>query len=121
MLMGTLAVLAALAGGGAATPDARALAFLNDIVHGDDGAVVTHFDPTMRGALSAEGLNAAWGAYQLQFGGYAGHGEPERVSLGRSIVVRIPLEMSHKWGEFRITFEQGGEIAGLFLRTGVPL
>lgn len=123
-LVGILAVLAVLIlpGSGAAAPDARALGFLSDIVNSDDAAVVSHFNPTLRATLPAGRLKAAWAAYELQFGSYVGHGEPQTVALGTSTVVRVPLEMSRRRGEFRITFEANGQIAGLyFLRTGVPL
>lgn len=111
-----------LAAPAAAAPGPRALAFLSDVVHGREGTVVADFNPQMREALSAARLQAAWAAYELQFGSYVGHGEAEIVPLGTSTVVRIPLRMSREQGEFRITFEAGGEIAGLyFLRTGVPL
>lgn len=111
-----------LASPAAAAPGQRALGFLSDVVQGRDDAVVAAFNPRMRAALDAAGLKTAWATYELHFGSYVGHGEPELVALGTSTVVRVPLHMARGQGEFRITFAASGEISGLyFLRTGVPL
>jgi hypothetical protein len=123
-LAGTIAAIAAIAfvSSAAAAPGVTGVGVLNDIVRGNDSSVVARFNPQMRATLSTAGLKAGWAAYQLEFGGYVSHGPPEVVSLGANDVVRIPLRMARRQGEFRVTFEANGEIAGLyFLRTGVPV
>jgi hypothetical protein len=124
-----LAALAAAAVGllalpPAAAPDrtSEALVLLSDVVAGRDSAVVDRFDERMRASLSSEGLRAAWATYEQAFGRYVGHGAPQSSTLGAYTVVQVPLTMSVRGGEFRISFAADGSIAGLyFLRRGVPL
>jgi hypothetical protein len=105
----------------AATPRSEALIVLADVVHNRDAAVVARFNPQMRAGLSAAKLRTDWSLYQIAFGRYVSHGTPTVVRVGAVTVIRIPLRMSHRRGEFRLTFN-GGKIAGLYLlRTGVPL
>jgi hypothetical protein len=105
-----------------ASPGPAALALLSDVVHSRDTAVVARFDPQMRASLSATKLRDDWWLYRLAFGRYLGHGPPTVVKLGSLVVVRVPLRMSTRRGEFRVSFAPDGRIAGLyFLRTGVPL
>lgn len=112
-----------------ATPPARAVApsseglvLLGDIVAGRDAAVVARFDTRMRATLDAARLDAAWAKYRSLFGGYVSHGQPRETAVGTLTVVRVPLEMTRRPGEFRVTFDAGGLVAGLyFLKTNVPL
>jgi hypothetical protein len=108
-----------------ATPaswNAEALRLLSDLVHGDDRAVVATFNGQMTRMLSASRLAGDWNLYQRVFGRYLGHGRPVAVVRGTLSVIRIPLHMSKRPGEFRITFQPNGRVAGLYLlRTGVPL
>ncbi len=105
-----------------ASRTAEALRLLSDLVHGDAQAVVATFNAQMTRMLSASRLAGDWNFYQTVFGRYLGHGRPVAVVRGTLSVIRIPLHMSKRTGEFRITFQQNGRVAGLYLlRTGVPL
>ncbi len=107
-----------------ATPSraAEALRLLTDLARGNDKAIVATFNPQMRAALPAARLASSWALYQAAFGHYVGHGRPVAVLRGTLTVIRIPLRMSVRPGEFRITFQPDGRVAGLYLlRTGVPL
>jgi hypothetical protein len=118
----TAALLLALPPPAPADRASEALVLLDDVVHGRDAAVVARFDERMRAGLNDAGLQAAWARYEQAFGRYVGHGQPQSSTLGPYTVVRVPLTMSGRDGEFRISFAADGRIAGLyFLRSGVPL
>lgn len=118
----TAAVLLALPPAAPADRASEALVLLGDVVHGRDSAVVARFDDRMRASLNEAGLEDAWARYEQLFGRYVDHGEPRSSALGPYTVVRVPLTMSRRDGEFRISFATDGKIAGLyFLRSGVPL
>lgn len=99
----------------------KALALLADVVGGRDQPVVAEFDPQMHAALAAPALRTAWASYEAVFGRYRSHGQPRLVEVGSETVVRIALTMSRRPGEFRVTFDPQGQVAGLyFLRSGLP-
>lgn len=84
--------------------------------------VTEHFDSAMRARLSARDVCAAWHSYTALFGNYVSHGTPRLVRVGTERVVQIALHLRKRDGEFRVTFDRNGRIAGLYLlRTGVPL
>ncbi|MEU6509119.1 DUF3887 domain-containing protein [Streptomyces sp. NPDC046942] len=102
--------------------DAIALRTLNDIVKGDYTAATAHFDATVRRQLPPDALKQAWSNYQEQFGRYTSHQRPEDAKAGGFTVVSVPLRMERGPGEFRVSFDNGGAVSGLFfLRPGVPL
>ncbi|WP_369393567.1 DUF3887 domain-containing protein [Streptomyces sp. CG1] len=102
--------------------DRFALQTLNDIVHGSFAAATAHFDATMRKQLPPDALAKVWTAYQHQFGRYQSHGNPKDNAFGKFTVVSVPLRMEHQPGEFRVSFNKDGTIAGLFLlKPGVPI
>ncbi|MEU9476573.1 DUF3887 domain-containing protein [Streptomyces sp. NPDC048191] len=102
--------------------DTVALQTLNDIIKGDYKAATAHFDANMRKHLPPDVLGRVWKSYQAQFGRYRSHEKPEDVKSGRFTVVRVPLRMEHSAGEFRVSFDKSGAIAGLFfLKPGVPV
>jgi hypothetical protein len=120
-LIGFVAAFAAPPAG-AVVPSSDGLALLAGVVAGRDDAVVTRFDPRLRATLDAAGLKAAWTKYRNLFGSYVSHGQPRETALGTLTVVRVPLEMKRRPGEFRVTFDAEGRVAGLyFLKTNVPL
>jgi hypothetical protein len=101
--------------------DTIALKALDDIVKGDYKAATAHFDADMRKHLPPEGLKDSWTHYQDEFGHYKSHRKPKDVKSGRFTVVSVPLRMAKSDGEFRVSFDKSGAIAGLFfLRPGVP-
>jgi len=105
--------------GEAAThPAGAALVALANIVHGREQAVVATFNTQMARQLSSAKLARDWGLYELVFGRYLGHGQPVTVSLPPLTVVRVPLKMARRPGEFRISYQPDGRVAGLyFLRS----
>ncbi|MGJ5751437.1 uncharacterized protein DUF3887 [Streptomyces puniciscabiei] len=106
----------------ASKDDTVALHTLDDIVKGHYKAATAHFDASMRKHLPPDGLEKVWKSYQAQFGHYRSHGKPKDTESGRYTVVGVPLRMQHSAGEFRLSFDKKGSVAGLFfLKPGVPV
>ncbi|AOR34329.1 hypothetical protein BFF78_27695 [Streptomyces fodineus] len=102
--------------------DTVALQTLDDIVKGDYKAATAHFDANVRGHLPPDALKQAWTNYQAQFGRYQSHQKPKDAKSGKFTVVSVPLRMQHGPGEFRVSFDDKGAVAGLFfLKPGVPV
>ncbi|MGW2647636.1 DUF3887 domain-containing protein [Streptomyces sp. NPDC001393] len=102
--------------------DTVAVRMLDDIVKGHYRAATAHFDTDMRGHLPPDGLEKVWKSYQAHFGHYTSHGKPKDTKSGRYTVVSVPLRMQHGPGEFRVSFDSKGAVAGLFfLKPGVPI
>jgi hypothetical protein len=102
--------------------DRLALQMLEDIVHGNYAAATAHFDATMRRQLPPAALAKAWKSYQEEFGRYRSHQAPKDVAFGGFTVVKVPLRMERRPGEFRVSFHKDGTVAGLFfLKPGVPV
>lgn len=101
---------------------AQALRLLADLVAGRDHAIVAMLDTQLAAVLSPAELTQGLTTYEAQFGRYLGHGTPTVLVLGGETVVRVPLHMSRRPGEFRLAFGRGGRVSGFYLlRTGVPL
>lgn len=99
-----------------------ALETLDEVVRGDFAAVAARFDETLRHQATPEALAQSWKDYQEQFGPYRSHGDPQQVTSVQGSVVNVPLRMEKGAGEFRVTFDDGGQLIGLyFLRTGIPV
>lgn len=99
-----------------------ALDTLAEVVRGDFTAVSARFAPQLRSQASPEVLAKSWKAYEGAFGGYVSHGEPRQTETASGTVVNVPLRMADRPGEFRVTFDDGGRLIGLyFLRVGVPV
>lgn len=107
---------------GQADDEQLALDTLDEVVRGDFAAVSDRFDETLRHQASPEVLARSWKDYQEQFGLYQSHGDPEQVASVQGAVVNVPLHMADGTGEFRVTFDDDGQLIGLyFLRTGIPV
>lgn len=107
---------------GQADDERLALDTLDEVVRGDFTAVSARFDETLRHQASPEALAQSWKDYQEQFGPYRSHGDPSQVASVQGSVVNVPLHMEKGAGEFRVTFDEGGHLIGLyFLRTGIPV
>lgn len=107
---------------GQADDERRALETLDEVVRGDFAAVSARFDETLRHQASPETLAQSWKDYQEQFGSYRSHGDPQQVTSVHGSVVNVPLRMEKGAGDFRVTFNEGGHLVGLyFLRTGIPI
>lgn len=106
----------------ASQDDTIALQTLDDIVKGDYTAATAHFDATVRRQLPPDALEKAWQNYEAQFGAYRSHQNPKDVAVGRFTVVSVPLRMERGPGEFRVSLDKTGAVAGLFfLKPGAPL
>lgn len=102
--------------------DRLALDTLDEVLRDDFAAVSARFDEALRSQASPEFLAKSWKDYQEAFGAYQSHGNPEQVPFSEGTVVRVPLRMAERPGEFRVTFDGDGQITGLyFLRAGVPV
>ena len=120
--IGTSSASAIASSGLATSRTGKALSLLADLFHGRDQAVVAALSTQMARSLTSGKLASAVATYEARFGRYLGHDSPTTVLLGADTVVRVPLRMSRQSGEFRITFDPEGRVAGLYLlRTGVPL
>ena len=103
-------------------PVAVAVAELGAIQQGRCAEVAAHFDAAVKGGLDAPGLCRAWRDYERVFGNYLAHGAPVSLRRGSVTVVRVPLTMAAAAGEFRVSYDPQGTIAGIFfLRSGVPV
>jgi len=67
-------------------------------------------------------LQQSWELYQQVFGAYQSHGAPENIQRGDVTVVNVPLQMTRRPGQFRLTVQPDGSVASLtFLKEGVPV
>ncbi|WP_330335367.1 DUF3887 domain-containing protein (plasmid) [Streptomyces sp. NBC_00536] len=99
-----------------------ALDTLDEVVQGNFTAVSARFTEPLRPQAPPELLAKSWQDYQQAFGSYQSHGDPTQVTSGDQTVVSVPLQMAKQPGEFRVTFNNNGQLTGLFfLRTGVPV
>lgn len=103
-------------------PDQVALSTLDEIVRGDYPAAAADFNPTMQSLLPTQALQQSWELYQQVFGAYQSHGAPENIQRGDVTVVNVPLQMTRRTGQFRLTVQPDGSVASLtFLKEGVPV
>ncbi|KRD14256.1 hypothetical protein ASE48_04355 [Mycobacterium sp. Root265] len=103
-------------------PDQVALATLDEIVRGDYPAAAADFNPTMQSLLPTQALQQSWDLYQQVFGAYQSHGVPENIQRGDVTVVNVPLQMTRRPGQFRLSVQPDGTVASLtFLKEGVPV
>lgn len=103
-------------------PDQVALSTLDEIVRGDYPAATAEFNPTMQTMLPTQALQQSWNLYQQVFGAYLSHGAPESIQRGDVTVVNVPLQMTRRPGQFRMSVQPDGTVASLtFLREGVPV
>ena len=101
---------------------ADALSVVAELAFGKFVLIVTGFDPTVKGQYSETDLSTKWTTFEATFGDYQGHRAPISVKLAGLWVERMPVTMAHNQGEIRVTYDQNGQIAGLyFLKVGVPI
>ncbi len=86
-----------------------------DLAGGRDGAIVTHFDATMKARLSATQLAAGWRSASGPLGPYEGPGQVSTQSVGANLVVGVLARFARGELDVTTTFLPTGEIAGLFL------
>lgn len=98
-----------------ATSNMRALEQLANLVNGNHAAVAAALEPGLRPRLTPEAIGRAWADYQREFGAYRSHGAPVAIPRGAVTEVNVPLTMARRPGRFQITFNQAGQIAGIYL------
>ncbi|WP_217428269.1 DUF3887 domain-containing protein [Microlunatus speluncae] len=93
---------------------------IDDLAAGNWSAVTARFDPTMTGALSADGLSAAWAQIVGRAGAYESRGEPTAVRTADVTITDTPL--AFEAGDFtaRVSFRDDRTIAGLYLLDAEP-
>ena len=114
-----LAAALSLTGCGNAAPsghaDQLAVAVVDHLASSDVAGATTDFSPAMAKMLPAADLTQKWKHYQQVLGDYRAHGQPQAVAQGPLTVVNVPLSMAQKPGQLRVTVDQTGHVAGLFL------
>jgi serine/threonine protein kinase len=99
-----------------------ALQMLDDIVRGNYASAAASFDNQLRQKISTQSLADGWRSYQQALGGYQSHGDLLQVPYGGFTIVNVPLQLQQQPGQFRVTFNDDGTVAGLlFLKAGVPV
>jgi hypothetical protein len=99
-----------------------AVADLTAIQQDHCAQVETRLNDTMKTKLTAAEMCGGYQDFVAQFGSFVSHGAPTATAAVGDTVIRVSLRMSRRPGEFRITYDSQGKIAGLyFLRSGVPL
>lgn len=97
-----------------------ALTILDDVVRGDYVAATASFDSQLRQKISPQLLADSCKSYQQTLGAYQSHGAPEQLPNGDYTEVIVALQMKQEPGQFLVTFNRDGTVAGLFfLRAGV--
>jgi hypothetical protein len=92
----------------------RASALLADIAERHWDHVRATFGQPMAGALDAPGLAAAWAQVIGTNGDYQGMGEPVVHQAGDLTVVNVPLRFEAAELTGRVSFDQSGQVAGLY-------
>lgn len=95
--------------------DQLAVAVVDNLAGSNVAAATTDFSPAMAQMLPAANLTQKWKHYQEVLGDYRSHGQPQDIAQGPLTVVNVPLSMAQKPGQLRVTVDQSGHVAGLFL------
>lgn len=93
----------------------HAVALVDAVVDGRWADACADFDPRVREHLSPDGLAAAWAQTAGLVGGYEGRGEPYALRAGDYTVVNVPLRFEAGDRVARISYDDDGRVAGLFL------
>ena len=103
------------------TADA-ATKLVDDVAAGNFAAITSHFDAKMAPNYSGKQLAQDWQGFQQAFGDYESHGEPKETKRGTVTIEQVPVKLSKRNGEVRISYNPDLTIAGLyFLKRGEPL
>lgn len=98
-------------------PDAaeRAVAVFADLVAGRWAAVRRDFDERMAAELPTDTIIDVWTRVVGLIGAYERMGEPIALRLGGHTVVNVPIHCEAGEVDGRVTFNDDGTVAGLFL------
>jgi hypothetical protein len=78
--------------------------------------VLRDLDEKMREHLSADRLAAGWAHMSGTYGSLERVGDPFAFQAGDHSIVNIPLHFEAGEANGRVTFDQAGQVAGLFIR-----
>jgi Protein of unknown function (DUF3887) len=92
----------------------RAAILLADVAEQRWPQVISGFDQRMAGALDTPRLAAAWAQVIGMAGAYEGMGEPVAHQAGDYTVVDVPLRFEAAEMTGRVSYNQAGEVAGLY-------
>jgi hypothetical protein len=92
----------------------RAAALLADVAEQRWDQATSGFDQRMAKALDARGLAAAWAQVVGMAGEYQGMREPVAYQVGDYTVVDVPLRFEAAEMTGRVSYDQAGQVAGLF-------
>jgi hypothetical protein len=94
----------------------RALAIFAAQAGGRSAEILGQLDDRMREKLDADRLAAGWAHMIGMFGSLERTGDPFAFRAGEYTSVRIPLYFEAGEAEGRVTFDDAGQVAGLFIR-----
>ena len=92
-----------------------ALALIGAFFDGQDEQVIADFDETMLAQLPAEKLDDVRLQLLDLVGSYQSAGEPFVRRIGKHTVVDVPLEFEAGPMKCRVSYDQEGRVAGLFV------
>jgi hypothetical protein len=95
--------------------DDRASGLFAQLADGDWAAVANEFNATMAAALPADKLAATWAQVVGMVGAYEGMGAPFARAQGDYSVVDVPLHFEAGEMKGRVSYDQQGQVAGLFI------
>ena len=98
----------------------RAVEFLADYLDGEWERVRGRFDETMAEQLNAARLAAAWAQAVATFGQYESMGEPFVRAAADYTVVHVELHFEAGDCVARISYDQQGRVAGLYITPARP-
>lgn len=118
LLRFTLALFAAAAfsTAWAQDPTERAIAALDQLDAGQYEEVTASFTPEMGAELDAATLGQVWASLPQQLGALQSRGEPVTGEQDGHDVVVIPLQYEHTAANAIFSFNDEGQIAGLFIQ-----
>ena len=98
----------------------RARQVIDSLSTNDWDAITAQFDAAMRSALTADSLAAAWTQTVCTVGGFESRGDTTVSRSGHVTVTNTPLGFEAGELVARVSFQDDGSIAGLFLTVPEP-
>ncbi|NLC77569.1 MAG: DUF3887 domain-containing protein [Clostridia bacterium] len=90
--------------------------FVNLLAEGKYGEAILYFDETMKEELSPGDLRVAWETLLEKGGNYVGQKYNEVIDFDFHRVILIDGIFERAQVEFRITFDEAEQIAGLYIK-----
>ena len=99
---------------------AKARLVIDSLSTNDWDAVTAQFDAAMRSALTADSLSAAWTQIARTVGAFESRGTTTVSRAGHVTVTNTPLDFEGGELVARVSFNDDGSVAGLFLTAPEP-